>query len=126
MDALKPSYLGTVIDDLMFTSADGTTCMRRAEVVAERPGGGVTMAVLNEQGARDGASVLSAVTALKALGPPTDPIGSSVSGAEWPALATLVGSIDPASVSVRVLVRPGKQPGKRPANSFGTGAIEIM
>ena len=74
----------------MFTAADGTTDVRRAEVVAERPDGGVTMAVLNEQGTRDGTSMFSAVTALKVLGPPADPVGSSVSGTDWPALATLV------------------------------------
>ena len=104
--------MGTVIDDFMFTAADGTTDVRRAEVVAERPDGGVTMAVLNEQGTRDGTSMFSAVTALKVLGPPADPVGSSVSGADWPALATLVKSIDPANVVAE-------------ANVFDTGAVKI-
>ena len=49
---------------------------------------------------------------MKVLGPPADPVGSSVSGADWPALATLVKSIDPASVVAE-------------ADVFDTGTIKI-
>ena len=112
VEALNPSHLGKVVNGFLFTAADGTTNLRRAEVIAERQDGGVTMAVLDEQGARDGTSMFSAVTALKVLGPPADPVGSSVSGADWPALAKLVKSIDPASVVAE-------------ADVFDTGTIKI-
>jgi hypothetical protein len=98
VDELRPSYLGMMVDKYMFTGVDGQMDIRRAKVIAERPDGSVTMAVLNEQGVQDSTSVFSAATAVKLLGQPADPVGSCVNCADWPGLAKFVESIDPASV----------------------------
>ena len=98
VDELRPSYLGMMVDKFMFTDVDGQMDVRRAKVIAERPDGGVTMAVLNEQGVQDSTSVFSAATAVKLLGQPADPVGACVNCADWPGLAKFVESIDPTSV----------------------------
>ena len=98
VDMLKPSHMGTVIEKFVFTDTNGDMSIRRARVIAERPDGGVTMTVMDDQGAQVGTSVFRASTALALLGAPSDPIGSEVTGDDWPLLAKLTKAVHPTSV----------------------------
>ena len=98
VDALKPSYLSAMVENFLYPKSDGTTELRRAKVTSVRQDGGVTLTVFNDQGEQDGSAALSAATALKFLGTPIDPLGTTVSGEDWPTISKIIKAIDPGSV----------------------------